>query len=69
MRCVITPIFPRGLAARDERVYHPDVNGVDRPLTELWPDGNAPAYMRMIIQFVRMLGSNPVSHGLRFACE
>ena len=23
--------------------------------------------MRMVIQFVRMLGSNPVSNGLRFA--
>jgi hypothetical protein len=23
--------------------------------------------MKMVIQFVRMLGSNPVSHGLRFA--
>jgi hypothetical protein len=61
------PDFPEGSRRWDERVYHPDVNGVARPLKELWPDGEAPAYMRMIIKFVRMLGTNPVSHGLRFA--
>jgi hypothetical protein len=61
------PDFPEGSRRWDERVYHPDVNGVDRPLSQLWPDGSAPAYMRMIIQLVRMLGSHPVSHGLRFA--
>jgi hypothetical protein len=61
------PDFPDGSRRWDERVYHPDVNGVARPLSQLWPDGQAPAYMRMVIHFVRMLGSNPVSHGLRFA--
>ncbi len=61
------PDFPEGSRRWDERVYHPDMNGVDRPLSQLWPDGQAPAYMRMIIQFVRMLGSNPISNSLRFA--
>jgi hypothetical protein len=61
------PDFPEGSRRWDERVYHPDMNGVDRPLCQLWPDGQAPAYMSMIIKFVRMLGSHPVSHGLRFA--
>ncbi len=61
------PDFPEGSRRWDERVYHPDKNGVDRPISQLWPDGQAPAYMRMVIQFVRMLGSHPVSHGLRFA--
>ena len=61
------PDFPEGSRRWDERVYHPDQNGVDRPLSQLWPDGNAPRYMRMLIQFVRVLGSHPVSHGLRVA--
>ena len=41
--------------------------GWHRPLTQLWPYGEAPAYMRMVIQFVRMLGSNPVSNSPRLA--
>jgi hypothetical protein len=61
------PDFPEGSRRWDERVYHPDFNGVERPLTQLWPKGEAPPYMRMIIQFVRMLGSNPVSSSLRLA--
>lgn len=61
------PDFPEGSRRWDERVYHPDQSGVDRPISQLWPDGNAPRYMRMIISFVRLLGSHPVSHGLRFA--
>lgn len=61
------PDFPEGSRRWDERVYHPDHNGVDRPISQLWPDGQAPAYMRMVIRMVRMLGSLPVSHGLRFA--
>ena len=36
------PDFPEGSRRWDERVYHPDVNGVDRPLSQLWPDGQAP---------------------------
>ncbi len=61
------PDFPVGSRRWDERVYHPDNNGVDRPLSQLWPDGNAPRYMRLVIRFVRLLGSHPVSHGLRVA--
>ena len=61
------PDFPEGSRRWDERVFHPDMNGVDRPVSQLWPDGQAPAYMRMVIQLVRMLGSNPISHGLRAA--
>ena len=61
------PDFPVGSRRWDERVYHPDHQGVDRPLSQLWPDGNAPLYMRLAIRFVRLLGSHPVSHGLRVA--
>jgi hypothetical protein len=63
------PDFPEGSRRWDERVYHPDMHGVDRPLSQLWPYGGPPAYMRMVIQFVRMLGSNPVSNSLRFAWD
>ena len=61
------PEFPQGSRTWDERVYHPDANGVVRPLSELWPDGNAPGLMRWGIAMVQMLGNAPVSGGLRFA--
>jgi hypothetical protein len=61
------PDFPEGSRRWDERVFHPDRNGVERPLCQLWPRGEAPHYMRLVIHFVRMLGSNPVSNGLRLA--
>jgi hypothetical protein len=61
------PDFPEGSRRWDERVYHPDLNGIDRPISQLWPDGQAPPYMRIVIRLVRMLGSHPISHGLRVA--
>jgi hypothetical protein len=61
------PDFPAGSQRWDERVYHPDANGVDRPLSELWPDGSAPPIMRWGLAMVRMLGRGPVSGGLRIA--
>ena len=61
------PDFPEGSRRWDERVYHPDMHGVDRPISQLWPDGDAPLYMRAIITMVRMLGSHAVSHSLRAA--
>jgi hypothetical protein len=61
------PDFPEGSRHWDERVFHPDMDGVVRPLCELWPRGNPPLYMRLIIHFVRMLGRGPVSQGLRVA--
>jgi hypothetical protein len=61
------PDFPQGSRTWDERVWHPDRNGVVRPLSELWPDGSAPAWMTMTIKAVRLMGSSPVSGGLRMA--
>ena len=61
------PDFPEGSRRWDERVYHPDVHGVDRPISQLWPDGQAPAYMRIVIKFVRMLDCHAISHSLRYA--
>jgi hypothetical protein len=61
------PEFPLGSRYWDERVWHPDRNGVVRPLRELWPDGMAPGWMTMTIKAVRLMGSSPVSGGLRMA--
>jgi len=61
------PEFPQGSRTWDERVYHPDANGVVRPLSELWPNGSAPRLMSWAIGFVQLMGVGPVSGGLRIA--
>jgi hypothetical protein len=61
------PHFPEGSRRWDERVYHPDANGVIRPISELWDKGHAPIYLRTILSGVRMMGAAPVSSGLRLA--
>jgi hypothetical protein len=61
------PEFPGGSQRWDERVYHPDAEGNIRPLASLWADKRPPAYLGAIISAVRMMGSAPVSSGLRLA--
>jgi hypothetical protein len=61
------PEFPQGSRTWDERVYHPDSNGVVRPLSELWPNGSAPRAMSAVIGLVQMMGRGLVSGGLRMA--
>jgi hypothetical protein len=61
------PEFPQGSRTWDERVYHPDANGVARPLSELWPDGTAPWVMRFGVGIVQIMGRGLVSGGLRMA--
>jgi hypothetical protein len=61
------PEFPLGSRTWDERVYHPDANGVDRPLSELWPGGTAPRVMRWGIKAGAADGQGLVSGGLRMA--
>jgi len=61
------PEFPQGSRTWDERVYHPDANGVIRPLSELWPGGAAPRAMRWTIAMVQLMGQGLVSGGLRMA--
>jgi hypothetical protein len=61
------PDFPEGSRRWDERVYHPDAEGNIRPLSELWSDDRAPVYLGAILSFVRMMGTAPVSSGLRLA--
>ena len=61
------PEFPQGSRTWDDRVYHPDANGVVRPLSELWPSGAAPRGMRWGIAMVQLMGQGLVSGGLRMA--
>ncbi len=62
------PDFPEGSKNWDDRVFHPDANGVIRPVSQIWPgDGRAPAYIRYILASVRLMGVRPVSTSLRFA--
>ena len=61
------PDFPQGSRRWEVRVYHPDAQGVTRPLSELWPGGSAPRIMRFGVALVRVMGMAPVSGGLRMA--
>jgi hypothetical protein len=61
------PDFPEGSRRWDDRVFHPDKEGVSRPLTLLWPHGQAPRILRMVIGGVRLMGHETLSRGLRFA--
>jgi len=61
------PDFPIGSRTWDERAFHPDADGVIRPLSELWPKSAPPASMSWIINAVLLLGSAPLSGGLRMA--
>ncbi len=63
------PEFPQGSRCWDERVYHPDAEGISRPIRELWPKGVAPKYLRCTIGLVRLLGTRPVSGSLRRAWD
>ena len=63
------PDFPLGSRRWDDRVFHPDVNGVPRPLSQLWPDGTAPWYITYSIMVVRLMGSQPVYGSLRMAWD
>ena len=63
------PEFPQGSRRWDERVYHPDQNGVVRPVSELWATGEAPSYLMFVIKAVRLMGSGPISGSLRRAWD
>jgi hypothetical protein len=61
------PEFPEGSKRWDERVFHPDAEGNMQPLSAIWNEGRAPGYLGAIVAAVRMMGSRPVSSGLRLA--
>ncbi|MGC2639151.1 MAG: hypothetical protein WA294_18340 [Acidobacteriaceae bacterium] len=61
------PDFPPGFQRWDERVYHPDSNGVPQSLAGLWPDGSAPRAIQCGIALVLLMGRGVFSGGLRAA--
>jgi hypothetical protein len=62
------PDFPEGSRNWDDRVYHPDHNGVIRPVSQLWPQvGREPLFVRFVLSAARLLGVKPLSSGLRMA--
>jgi hypothetical protein len=61
------PEFPLGSRTWDERVYHPDAQGVIRPLCELWPKGEPPRAFAWLLGAVQLMGAAPLSGGLRLA--
>jgi hypothetical protein len=61
------PHFPEGSQRWDERVYHPDANGVMQPLSTLWNGGEMPRIVSLVMRGVRLMGASPVSRGLRMA--
>jgi hypothetical protein len=63
------PEFPQGSRSWDERVYHPDANGVVRPLSELWPNGRVPYAIGWPLALVQLMGKGPLSGGLRMAWD
>jgi hypothetical protein len=63
------PHFPEGSRRWDERVYHPDADGVMQPMTRLWTTGKAPAFFLWTLALVRVMGAAPVSSGLRMAWD
>ncbi len=48
------PEFMPGWQRWDERAFHPDKDGVMRPLAELWPSGHAPRLLMGAIKVVRL---------------
>lgn len=61
------PDFPQGSQRWDERVFHPDAQGVVRPLSDLWPDGTPPSALSWGIGLVRLMGRGPFSQCFRMA--
>lgn len=61
------PEFPQGSRTWDERVFHPDADGVERPLSEIWRKGKAPFGASAVISVVQWMGRGLVSGGLRMA--
>jgi hypothetical protein len=61
------PDFPLGSRRWDDRVWHPDADGVLRPASQLWASGQAPRLFSLVIRSVRLMGTSPVSGSLRLA--
>lgn len=59
------PDHPIGLRNWDERVHHPDSQGVLRPLSALWQ--KPPGFVNVIFNLLRMGEAEPIRRTLRFA--
>lgn len=58
------PDYPIGSRRWDERVYHPDKDGVARPLSTLWV--NSPGFIEFTFAGVRLLEVNAVRRAMQF---
>ncbi len=61
------PEFTEGWRRWDDRAFHPDRDGVMRPLSQLWENGAAPWPLLAAIQFVRMGRSKTFSRTFSMA--
>jgi hypothetical protein len=59
------PNYPIGSRHWDERVYHPDANGVVRPLSALW--GKSPGFIEFAFSAVRLLEVGAVRRAMQLA--
>ena len=59
------PDYPQGSRRWDERVFHPDRNGVIAPLATLWD--NPPIFIKLFFSAVRMLELSVVRGAARLA--
>jgi len=62
------PDFPEGTRSWADRVFHPDANGIIRPVSQLWPrTGREPIFVRFVLGSFRLLEARPISTSLRLA--
>ncbi len=59
------PNYPIGSQRWDERVFHPDSAGVDRPLAALWK--KPPGFIELIFSGIRLMEMAPVQRAVRLA--
>lgn len=59
------PDHPIGARHWDERVYHPDSQGVHRPLSMLWDA--PPPFLPVLLNFLRIGEAAPVRRAMQFA--
>ena len=62
------PGFSPGWQRWDERAYHPDQNGVLRPLAELWPGGRPPHLVTITLNCVRLFRYRTLARALSITC-
>jgi hypothetical protein len=61
------PDYPKGSRRWDERVFHPDGQGVLRPVAALWDE--PPTFIRAFFAVVRLLEVPPIRNAMRVALE